>query len=1139
MAATFALHLDHDGVSLLRLAEGDAEIDTSQPPLATAGLDDDDFDARVGRMQARVAEADGGEAAVVLILPDSQILYTRTRASGLDREADEGRVRNALVGATPYDLAELVYDWHEVDGVLEIAVVATETLDEARAFAEAHGVAPAGVLGEAAQGAFPGRPRFGGAPHDDTPAPAPDTSAPAAAPDPVGEVNIAAPGATEPETAKPDIATPATEEPQPGRPAGAASAPDRPGDGRAPPPAETSKETPAGASPLGGATDIDAPPRAEPPPLAAPSPAAIRGPASTPLPTFSTIRRDAPQSGPESGPEPNPKTTTDAAPAPGAASQTAIPASASESPASGKGNETGVPKVKPVETGDAAAASAASLASGRGARRAGFGALAGSVLGTLGGKRRGHDAGAASSSLSRPSVEPALSAQSEPPVSAADRASPRHPRPSAKPDTIAPRLGSASAEPPGARRSGSSPAAPEAQPARPDPVRRIQQRGDASLPAPTGPAPSTAGEMDEASSLTVFGARRMRAEPPARGGRALGLVLTLALLALMGLVALWSLWVDGGDGPDTVAESPSDTPAITSSVTPLDAEPPTPDAGATGEETRQAVAPPPADIEPAPALPEDAPADPVMTPETANPAADGPGESGPAPAEPRDLAAISPDEGGTAPATSPARLPPEASVSDPSVAVRDVSPDPLDRAEAEAAYAATGIWQRAPERGPVPRVTADPALTLAAVDPSRLTQAPPAVPDAPGQAAAPALPAAPLPPGTLLDADGFVIPTDEGALAPGGYTVYEGQPGIVPPARPGTGEPDATDARADEAAAPVADDTPATAEQEVEQDPLAQVRPTARPEDATLPETADPAASDAAADGTIDAPDIRPRSRPGLQAGGSAAAPVTGMETGTETDTATGTESGAGTALDAAPEAGDTEAGDPVAPADESAAGLAAAPEARPRPRPETLADEAAALTAEAERAAAVAREEAAAAAREIAEAELDSDSPYAVAAAPAPRARPANIAQIAAQARARSAAETERQATARAAATPQPSPPSVQTASAAAAAPPPQEPSRGPAVARSQRVQPDVPSSALVARQATERNALRMNAVTLIGVYGSAGQRRALVRLPSGRYVKVQVGDRLDGGQVAAIDRDAVRYVKRGRDVLLQMPSG
>lgn len=65
------------------------------------------------------------------------------------------------------------------------------------------------------------------------------------------------------------------------------------------------------------------------------------------------------------------------------------------------------------------------------------------------------------------------------------------------------------------------------------------------------------------------------------------------------------------------------------------------------------------------------------------------------------------------------------------------------------------------------------------------------------------------------------------------------------------------------------------------------------------------------------------------------------------------------------------------------------------------------------------------------------------------------------------------------------------------------------------------------------------MRDVTLIGVYGSPSQRRALVRLPSGRYVKVQVGDRIDGGQVAAISQNEVRYVKRGRSVTLRMPSG
>ncbi|MEE4120545.1 MAG: hypothetical protein V2I65_16205, partial [Paracoccaceae bacterium] len=283
MAATFALHLDHDGVSLLLLAEDGAETESSQPHLATAGLDDDDFDAQVGRMQARVAEASGGDAAVVLILPDSQILYTRVRASGLDREADEGRVRNALVGATPYDLAELVYDWREVDGVLEIAVVAAETLDEAHAFAEAHGFAPAGVLGEASQGAFPGRPRFGGPPLEDAPAPASVTPVPAPAPDAITASSV-----------DPDRGSA-----QRSRLAHAAPAPHRPGEGRVPPASTAAKDAPASTSSRGGATEANGPRRAEPPPLAAPSPAAIRGPASTPLPTFSTIRRDSAASGPE------------------------------------------------------------------------------------------------------------------------------------------------------------------------------------------------------------------------------------------------------------------------------------------------------------------------------------------------------------------------------------------------------------------------------------------------------------------------------------------------------------------------------------------------------------------------------------------------------------------------------------------------------------------------------------------------------------------------------------------------------------------------------------------------------------------------------------------------------------------------
>lgn len=83
----------------------------------------------------------------------------------------------------------------------------------------------------------------------------------------------------------------------------------------------------------------------------------------------------------------------------------------------------------------------------------------------------------------------------------------------------------------------------------------------------------------------------------------------------------------------------------------------------------------------------------------------------------------------------------------------------------------------------------------------------------------------------------------------------------------------------------------------------------------------------------------------------------------------------------------------------------------------------------------------------------------------------------------------------------------------------------------------PTLPTTASVAREATETNAINLGKVNLIGVYGSSNDRRALVRMPSGRYVKVEVGDRLDGGQVAAIGDDQLRYIKGGRNITLQLP--
>ena len=69
------------------------------------------------------------------------------------------------------------------------------------------------------------------------------------------------------------------------------------------------------------------------------------------------------------------------------------------------------------------------------------------------------------------------------------------------------------------------------------------------------------------------------------------------------------------------------------------------------------------------------------------------------------------------------------------------------------------------------------------------------------------------------------------------------------------------------------------------------------------------------------------------------------------------------------------------------------------------------------------------------------------------------------------------------------------------------------PELTRTAAAAPRIPTSASIAQQATTRNAINLRQVNLIGVYGTPSDRRALVRLANGRYQKVQVGDRIDGG--------------------------
>lgn len=79
--------------------------------------------------------------------------------------------------------------------------------------------------------------------------------------------------------------------------------------------------------------------------------------------------------------------------------------------------------------------------------------------------------------------------------------------------------------------------------------------------------------------------------------------------------------------------------------------------------------------------------------------------------------------------------------------------------------------------------------------------------------------------------------------------------------------------------------------------------------------------------------------------------------------------------------------------------------------------------------------------------------------------------------------------------------------------------------------------TSESVAALATEKARLSKNSMNLIGIYGSASSRRALLRMGSGRYVKVKTGDKVSGWKISAIGESSIRIHKGKRDQVLRMP--
>lgn len=75
------------------------------------------------------------------------------------------------------------------------------------------------------------------------------------------------------------------------------------------------------------------------------------------------------------------------------------------------------------------------------------------------------------------------------------------------------------------------------------------------------------------------------------------------------------------------------------------------------------------------------------------------------------------------------------------------------------------------------------------------------------------------------------------------------------------------------------------------------------------------------------------------------------------------------------------------------------------------------------------------------------------------------------------------------------------------------------------------------VAALATDEARLPLNSLSLIGVFGTSSSRRALLRLRTGRYIKVKQGDDVGGWNVSAIGESSVRIKKGSRDEVLRMP--
>jgi hypothetical protein len=1045
--------------------------------VGVASLDSPDLGEELATLRRTALGLSPSGFATKLILPESQILYDEVEAPGPGRELQMGQIRAGLAGRTPYEVDELVFDWSGEGPMVKVAVVARETLDEAEQFAVQYKFNPVSFEARPEKSKFAGEPFFGPAAHAEVSLAAGETVEREAE---VEAAAVEAPAETPLETPS----APSVDE------VSAATM-------EALPPTDTVVDAVAAltesAVPEASEALEDAPFAAEPVldlPIEEPAPAAEEKPAE-PEPIIAAEITAEPDMAVKPAaelvePEPTPAPVAD------------IPEPPLATPPMEPEDEAPVALDVTDEDEDQ-----------------------GTLTLTQPMKPEPEPA-----KPDTPVVVPAFSSRR---TMAESGAVP--PAPAATQGKVTP---PASGKPPALGGQRNSPGA----------AANAALGGNARVTAPGIPGLSPERRAKVVSSgpiadprATAKGAAAVKrsgfegglaGSPNAQRGkpRYLGLILTGALLLLLAVVAaLSSFYMASGDeeagttavvsAPETITapdavetaatEEPADETAENAEAAALtDSLQPAPRPEALEASTDEAAA----EAATAQAL------DDALTVSSAAGAAAEAETTATAEVDPEALADGQPEATLETTAEIAAETTADTATETPVEAASETTAETALPAEAAAATdlattetptetATENPATETAEAAVTPETTTEPAPETAeatasdSAAPVRLADgqdeiflatadAPPAGQQALGLPgvntatdAAPLSPMAPPPFGTVyqLGPDGRILPTAEGIVTPDGVTLIAGKPIKLPPPRPAaiSAAPAATESAADNAAAAGLTTPPAA-----------------------TPETTEIAASQVfEADPALAG--VKPRTRPeGLAP--AATPPEATRPEATETPT-------------------DDDAALQLSTPDIRLAG------ARPRARPQE-AFEIAAAAREATQAASL-----------VADGPI---SPLAVALSPRPAQKPDNFSKAVEAAVAAAVQEQPVQVAAA-------EPPPQQQAEAAGLRVRKPKAEEGP-----ERVEPeadDEPESAperrsaqltgTVEKKATFSNAYNLSKIGLIGVYGTASERRALIRQSNGRFKQVQVGDRVEGGTVASITADELRYQKGGRMYALKMPQG